>query len=413
MGLFSRKKKKREDLSRQEKFWDDGSNYSRYESLDSGKEEEEISKEEEKEFEAYEEEVYLRDKSEKLSYAESCCEEIVEGSKRLSDAKKEYRAVNGYLEDIRLITESEQNDQLAFYARRILNLKNDRESYRTYGTKLPESKYRYIQANEKEMPVILKELHEDESYLQALKTDLHNIEGEKAGLTYERQDCQKKTERIRNLSFAVLAAAALVLGGMFYFHLNSDYDFTIGILGSIAVLAAAVAAMVLLYQKNIREIRLTERKMNKAVGLLNKYRLLYVNVKNRVDYTYRKIGIHNSYELNNYWRLYLTAKKEEQAYSKMSDELYEAQKKYTELIHALNLYDESVWSYQMDAVTEESAMKELVDNLNRRKKGLRKTMDYNRKRIDKCKQKVKELIKNEPSLAQDILKIVEDKENSV
>lgn len=109
----------------------------------------------------------------------------------------------------------------------------------------------------------------------------------------------------------------------------------------------------------------------------------------------------------------MTAKKEQQAYTKMSDELYQEQKEFNDLIHSLNLYDESVWNFQMSAIIDEGEMKEIQDNLNKRKKGLRRTIDYNKKRSEKCKQKVKNLIKDEPELAPDILRIVEEKEKAI
>lgn len=415
MRLFSRKKKK-EALEVQSRLWTDKSNYDQYENLDSENESEEDYEEEpENDYDDREEEVYLRDKKEKLLFAEDCCEEILEASRRTAETRKEYKAVNGYLEDIRIITEleGEKKEALCYHTNRILNLKSDKESYRTYGTKIPESKYNYIQANEQRMPDILKDLHDDEAYLQTLKTDLHNIEGEKAGLLYERKDYDKKIAMIRSCGSIMLGIAALVLGGMFYFHLNSDYDFTIGIFATVASLALILGILVVMYQNCVKEIKLTERKINKAIGLLNKYKLLYVNMKNTVDYTCKKIGIRDSYELGNYWRLYVTAKKEQQAYAKMSDELYQEQKQFNDLIHSLNLYDESVWNFQMSAITDEAAMKEIRDNLNKRKKGLRKTMDYNKKRSEKCKQKVKNLIKEEPELAPDILRIVEEKEKAI
>jgi len=415
MGLFSRKKKK-EMPEAQENLWIDKSNYNQYENVDFENEPEE-SYEEEPENGDYdrEEEVYLRDKQEKLLFVEDCCEEILEASKRTAETKKEYKAVNGYLEDIRVITglEGEKKEELLYHTTRILNLKSDKESYRTYGTKIPESKYNYIQANEQKMPDILKNLHDDESYLQTLKTNLHNIEGEKAGLLYERKDYDKRISLIRNCGGIMLCIAALLLGGMFYFHLNSDYDFTIGIFAAVAILVLLFGVLIIIYQNCVKGIKLTERKINKAIGLLNKYRLLYVNMKNTVDYTCKKIGIRDSYELGNYWRLYVTAKKEQQAYAKMSDELYQEQKEFNDLIHSLNLYDESVWNFQMSAITNEAEMKEIQDNLNKRKRGLRKTMDYNKKRSEKCKQRVKNLIKDEPELASDILRIVEEKENAI
>lgn len=405
-------------MDSQKDIWTDQSNYVRYEDLSEGGGNDtgpDSREEEESDYYDREEEVYLRDRAEKLLFVEDCCEEILEASKRSADAKKEYKAVNGYLEDIRIITELEEKkkEDLVYHTTRIINLKKDKEAYRSYGTKIPEAKYNYIQANENQLPNILKELHDDENYLQSLKTDLNNIEGEKAGLLYERKDYERKMKYVRNTGAGMSIVAAVVLCIMFYFHLNSDYDFTIGIFAVTAILAGILAVLVVMYQNFVRGIKLTERKINKAIGLLNKYRLLYVNMKNRVDYTYKKIGIHSSYELNNYWRQYLIAKKEQQVYGKMSDELYKEQQQFNDLIHSLHLYDESVWGFQMEAIVNDGAMKEIQDNLNRRKKGLRKTMDYNKKRSDKCKQKVKNLIKNEPALAPEILKIVEEKENSI
>lgn len=397
MGLFSRNKNKREEIKKEEIKKDE-------------------VKTEDFSVESFpkDEQVVLRDREDKLAYVQDCCDEILEGSARMAEAKKEYKAVNDYLEDIRRIKEAEKEkkEEIIYYAKRIVNLKMDRESYQKSGTKIPESKYRYIQENEKKMPQILKDLTDNEKYMQALKTDLHNIEGEKVGLLYERKDFQKRIMQIRSLAFLLMAIVAVVLGGMFYFQLNSDYDFTIGILSCVVVISVFVAAIVVYYQKNVKELRLNEKKMNKAIGLLNKYRLLYVNVKNTVDYTYRKLNIKNSYELGNYWRLYVTAKKEQQAYSKMSDELYEAKRKYTELIRSLELHDTEVWEYQLDEIIEAKAMKELEDNLTKRKKGLRKTMDFNRKHIDKYKREVKDLISDDASLAPDILKIVESNDPS-
>lgn len=97
----------------------------------------------------------------------------------------------------------------------------------------------------------------------------------------------------------------------------------------------------------------------------------------------------------------------------MSDELYREQKHFKELIAALNLYDASVWTYQIDAIVDEGVMQELMDNLEKRKKGLLKNIDFNHRRSEKCKTKIKRLTESEPELAKDILKIVEEKGNAI
>lgn len=351
-------------------------------------------------------------REELLIQAEDCCDEIVEAAKRSAEVKKEYHAVNQYLDDIRKIKELDEKtaNDLKKTARRIQNLKMDKEEYKSYGTKIPEKMYEYIRENENEMPKIMKELQEDEKYEQALKTDLNHIKGEKTALEYEKSECEASINRIRILSFFILGLAALMLGFFGYFHLVAQYDCTIGILVTVAVTTLFLAIFLGLYQKKAGELKLNERKRNKAVGMYNKYTLRYVNMHSRVDYSYRKLRINSTYELSNYWRLYLVAKKERQAYHQMSEEMYREQEHYTALISRLSLYDASVWNYQMNALVEEAEMQELVENLENRKKGLRKTLDYNKKRSEKCKQKIKEIIKEEPGLTEQVLKIVEERE---
>lgn len=56
---------------------------------------------------------------------------------------------------------------------------------------MSDKKYAYIEAHEDKMSGILKDMYEDEQYLQSLKTDMHHIEGEKAALKYEKKKQQR------------------------------------------------------------------------------------------------------------------------------------------------------------------------------------------------------------------------------
>ena len=42
-------------------------------------------------------------RQEKMQYVRDCCDEILESSARLTEAKKEYKAVNAYMEDVRRV----------------------------------------------------------------------------------------------------------------------------------------------------------------------------------------------------------------------------------------------------------------------------------------------------------------------
>ena len=99
MKVFSRKKKK------EEWQWSDSSNYKRHEQLN--KQPELLQKPEEpKTMETEREEPVMphdrreeipHSRQEKMQYVRDCCDEILESSARLTEAKKEYKAVNAYM----------------------------------------------------------------------------------------------------------------------------------------------------------------------------------------------------------------------------------------------------------------------------------------------------------------------------
>ena len=120
----------------------------------------------------------------KKTSVEHICEQMVICEKRIDSAKKEYDAVNGYINDIIAIENMEEpiKGNVEYYARRIITLREDKKSLKEHSTKIPESKYMYMQRHEDEIQDILKEMYEDEQESQRLKTDMHHIEGEKIGL---------------------------------------------------------------------------------------------------------------------------------------------------------------------------------------------------------------------------------------
>ena len=84
------------------------------------------------------EEQYTRTVSQRIAYAENCCDRMVICQKRLEAAKAEYREVNHYLTDISTIEnlEGEKRENLLFEARRIRSLTEDKKSYKNLAAKI-------------------------------------------------------------------------------------------------------------------------------------------------------------------------------------------------------------------------------------------------------------------------------------
>ena len=162
-----------------------------------------------------------------------------------------------------------------------------------------------MQRHEDEIKDILKEMYDDEQECQRLKTDMHQIEGEKIALKYEKKDAIEKLNLIRKLAKMGVAAAIIIILMFVTAQVYTEKDFVVGVYVVVVAALAMGAALIAFNQKYTAELKMSELKLNKAVGLMNKYKLLYVNVKSRLDYEYESNGVKSSYELNDLWRLYL------------------------------------------------------------------------------------------------------------
>ncbi len=362
-----------------------------------------------------EEEQYVYTKEQKLQYVENYCDQMIIGQKRLEVTKIEYNQVIHYITDMNTIInlEGSLKDELLYEAKRIVNLKEDKTSYKNSASKMPETKYEYIGNHESEMPRMLKELKESEDTCQAIKVDLHNIEGEKSALKYERKICINRINIYRKLLKIVLVITTLILCAFTYGQIQGEYDYTIGYYIVIVTSMAVMAGILLGNQVESKNLKISELKLNKAIGLLNRYKLRYVNTKSSLDYLYGVYGVKNSYEFSNLWRLFLTSKKEREAYFKMSDNLYKSTENYMKIINSLNLYDSSVWSYQISAIIDINEMDIIKNTLESRRESLRKIIDYNNDLVNRSKDKIKKLIEDDNSIADEVLKIVDRKEKEI
>lgn len=361
------------------------------------------------------EEQYTKTGTQRLAYAENCCDQMVICQKRLETAKAEYREINHYLTDISTIEnlEGEKKENLMFEARRIRSLTEDKKSYKNAASKMSDKKYEYISRHESDMQNILKNLKDCEDNLQAIKTDMHNVEGEKSALKYERKISIQRMNAMRKLLKIVVVLAAVLLIAFTYGQFKGEYDYTIGYYIVIVTAIAAIAAILAVNKSQEKNLRVAELKLNKIIGILNKCKLRYVNLKSSVDYMYDTYGVANSYELSSLWQTYLTAKKEREAYFQMSDNLYKATENYMAIIQSLKLYDPSVWSYQTAAILEPEEMNVIKETLHRRRDAIKKNIDYNNDLIAKSKENIKRTIEEDPDIANDVLEMVDRKEKEL
>lgn len=264
-----------------------------------------------------------------------------------------------------------------------------------------------MQRHEDEIKDILKEMYDDEQECQRLKTDMHQIEGEKIALKYERKDAIEKLNLIRKLAKMGVVTAVVIILMLIAAQVYAEKNLVVGVYIVIVAALAMGASLIAFNQKYTAELRMSELKLNKAVGLMNKYKLLYVNVKSRLDYEYESNGVKSSYELNDLWRMYINAKKEHEAFHLNSDNTFKSVEGLIAELEKLHLYDSSVWPSQVDAIINPKEMTEIRHTLNVRRQKLRESISFNTNTVEKSKTRIHGIIEKNPAMAKEILAILD------
>lgn len=350
---------------------------------------------------------HLDSKHDRETYIRNQCERMVEAAKQIDDAKVEYEAVTSYLNDMQRIDliEPEKRKIIDDAARNIVTYTREREKYKNSDVRLTPTQRQMMERYEHDILSELKNMQNNESYQQAIKSDLRYLEGEKAMLTYEKNEIIAKQKYLKGISitlsvlviilFIVLAVVAKV------FRVDMRVPFLMT-----AVMALGSAIYILFESNRNRvNVKLNEQKMKKAISFLNKVKIKYVNNTNCLDYGYTKFGIKNSAELEQIWKEYVTLKEVERRFRTNTDKLNENNEILVAELKKQHITDADIWIYQPAALIDRKEMVEIRHRLNVRRQKLRDRIEYNAKIKNQSMDVLNQLVKKKPELKEEILKI--------
>ena len=243
------------------------------------------------------EKVDLRNDKERIAYLEHLCENIKEAKKQCEDIKFEYGQVTSYLKDIQLIDRApkEEQEKLLAAAKQIVELTKERKKSQKQEYKFTEAQRRAMDNYEDVVEDDIKKLTEYEEYQMKIKQDLRQLSGEKNLLLADKQDIIHRQGMLKVL--AVLMAC---------FKVNINVAFVV------TVFVTFVFAAIILNEarKNRIDMVITEKKGNRAIFLLNRVKIKYVNNVRTLDYMYHKYQVRNAAELSFVRTQYVRAKRE-------------------------------------------------------------------------------------------------------
>lgn len=343
-------------------------------------------------------------KEDREKFIESQCEVVNECKKYIKEAKSEYGIVGSYFSDVQIIESMSEEDRgkIKDVAYRVAELSVDRRMYIAEEGKISPSRYRQMLKDEKVIVENLKKLQNNEVYLQAVKSDISALNAEKMSLKTMAKELVERQQMVRKITVIALFVFAVLFLVMAYIGYNSRNDDGITFLVVLLLAALFLAVDAVIYSNTIRETRLTERKLNKAITLLNKVKIKLFNTTNVVEYQYAKYNVKSAGELAEQYQMFLEVKKLKEKYRNATIELNELEQKLVNMLRNAGLFDANIWLNQAKALYDSKEMVEIRHNYAVRRQVLREQIEQSKAKASSALAILEEVENEYPQYAGEV-----------
>ena len=337
------------------------------------------------------------------------CDQIVDATYQMEDLRVEYEMVTSYFEDIQRIEELPQNarKEIIDTAKKIAFLENEPSEFLHSDDRISDENFRMIQGMEKNLSEVFGKLKELEEMDLKIKRDMKHLEAEKNSQEYLQESIDNRQLKLRTfvVSFglvAVLSVLTLAVVGM----LTKD-SLILPILLILLIVAGVAAMSIVLYRRLSYEFKISEMKEYRAINLMNKVKIKYINNTSTLEYLYGKYNIKSLRELEYLYDQYVLMVDEVRKYQKSSGDLREYCDQLSKLLFSYGVKDPDIWTKQSLALIDNREMVEVKHSLNVRRQKLREQMAYNEElRLNGLKD-IKEMLRTNPELREQVKKELE------
>lgn len=344
------------------------------------------------------------------------CHEIIEAARQIDETKVEYQAVTSYLTDMQKMDHIPLEDKSGIEdaARNIYNLTKERQKHQDKKRiKISESQYRYMERYEDVIPDEIIKMKQNEEYYMLVKNDMRNLEGEKGGITYQQEEIVKQQEFLKIISVVTSIIVLGLFALFFFFSFKEKKDMTIPFI--LTIIMAAISGIYIFYEarKNQYNMMLAEKKMSKAIGLLNSVKIKYINTTNVLEYSHSKYMVNNSNELEFVWKQYMRIKDEEKRYQNNTELLDYYNETLIRHLRRYQIHDPDIWIHQAIAIIDDKEMVEIRHRLNVRRQKLRERIDYNSNIKETYMEAIREILQKKPEWKAEVIRILGSHKNNL
>lgn len=347
-------------------------------------------------------------KDDQKRYVTECCQSIKEVDQQIKKIRDEYQNVTDYLKDIQKIDRvvGEERIKLNEYARSIVRLNRERSQYKNRNLEISDAAIRRLELYDTDLVAEIRGMYAAETYQKALDGDLKMLHEEKGKLREEKKEIVEKQNSLKGMAkvLTALIISLFVLFVVIYYALKADM--TLPYLGTVFLAAVSATVIFLESNRNHRDMLIADRKMDKAISLLNRVKIKCVNNLNLLEYNKEKFGVKDAADFEHLWQEYCKAKEYERKFKENTEQLHYYNEKLLDFLKEQELKDCEIWLGQVIAITDDREMVEIRHRLNGQRQKLREQIAYNQNVQRGLVEEIDHMIAEHPENKKEIMEVV-------
>ena len=342
-------------------------------------------------------------------YILDSCEQIIAATKDIEGKKAEIKVLTNYLEDIRRIGRMNKKEACAVKraAAAIEKAQKSRRAFMDAPKPMSDDAYKLIQENEGNIRLDIQRMKENEAYQEKTSAKMHVLEADKGELRMDFDEATEHSGFAQKICWLLLVLFVATFFILLAAGQSSSGQAAQGVIGVFLLVFALLAVILFLWQAStIRKRRGLLRDLNSTINSLNVARMEYANVTKAINATSDKYHVHSATELEYLYNSYLDFNDRREKFVKDDEDLTYWNSYLMKLLSPLRLYDPHIWEKQAAALNHEDDMKEVHDELVKKRQDLRDQIELERDQVKSDREQIDEMMAHQDFYVPEILEIL-------
>jgi len=342
-------------------------------------------------------------------YILDSCEQIIAATKDIEGKKAEIKVLTNYLEDIRRIGRMNKKEaaDVKRAAAAIEKAQKSRRAFMDAPKPMSDDAYKLIQENEGNIGLDIQRMKENEAYQEKTSAKMHVLEADKGELHMDFDEATGHSGFAQKICWLLLVLFVATFFILLAAGQSSSGQAAQGVIGVFLLVFALLAVILFLWQAStIRKRRGLLRDLNSTINSLNVARMEYANVTKAINATSDKYHVHSATELEYLYNSYLDFNDRREKFVKDDEDLTYWDSYLMKLLAPLRLYDPHIWEKQAAALNHEDDMKEVHDELVKKRQDLRDQIELERDQVKSDREQIDEMMAHQDFYVPEILEIL-------